>query len=941
MVHHAVCTLLLLTCLAGFSASETELGGAVEETSYGPSSVGISGVDVVTVGIPYGFECYADCYPTCQYTWTRGNVTTQGPELDLQLLHIMPPQTLTCTVVNPASGKSVSVHKTLQVTAGPSNLQISGPAFLTSGIGHNFTCSAYCYPSCSYSWSVVLDEETYSTAQGNTISVTPPTTTVTSETLICQAQDTVSHLFASTSLFLWVASSSDIIITGDSAVVMGQQYSYICSATCIPSCRFTWRYNGKTFMGDEIQIPILHQGQMPKYANHLEITFSDYSKTEPLTCEATNTISQAVISTTMTLTVEDPFTVSPASQAQPVSGKSFSLQCVGSQNPASITWLKDAGPMPASERVHFSPGNVTMTFSPVLQADDGLYQCVVTEGQTPIQSIGYKMQVNYGPSSVTISGVDVVTVGVLYSFQCSASCYPTCQFTWTRGNVTSQGSELSLQLKELQPTQNLSCTAFNPTTGISVTVQKTLRMTAGPSNIQISGPAFLEAGVASIFTCSAYCYPSCSYSWTVLDKDTYSTAQGNTISVTPPATAVSSETLICEAWDTVPHLNISKSLLVQVASLSDIIITGDSAVVMGKQYKFTCSATCNPSCEFTWKYMGKIVREEVANSDSYLEITFSDYSKTESLTCEVTNMLSNATITTTKNLTVIDPFSVRPSSQAPPVAGEPFSLQCVGTQDPASITWLKNNQQILASERVHFSADNATVTFSPVLQADGGLYQCLVIEGGNQTLYYDSVEIVEEGGAPILSVGYVMQVNYGPGEVLIVKPNKEPVGQEMFAMDGSTTELQCLTDCFPVCSTTWFYRGGLLSRNASISFTPVTPPYETALTCVAFNSVTKRNRTAATTVVVPDGPKAVIISGPGSLEVGVPASFTCSAECTPSCSFTWTLYGKTVTGSGIDITVNRYVSQESISCQAENTYTGKMATFNETLSVSDPHWCGC
>lgn len=93
------------------------------------------------------------------------------------------------------------------------------------------------------------------------------------------------------------------------------------------------------------------------------------------------------------------------------------------------------------------------------------------------------------------------------------------------------------------------------------------------------------------------------------------------------------------------------------------------------------------------------------------------------------------------------------------MAGEPFSLQCVGTQDPASITWLKNNQQILASERVHFSADNATVTFSPVLQADGGLYQCLVVEGGNQTLYYDSVEIVEEGGAPILSVGYVMQVN--------------------------------------------------------------------------------------------------------------------------------------------------------------------------------------
>lgn len=87
--------------------------------------------------------------------------------------------------------------------------------------------------------------------------------------------------------------------------------------------------------------------------------------------------------------------------------------------------------------------------------------------------------------------------------------------------------------------------------------------------------------------------------------------------------------------------------------------------------------------------------------------------------------------------------------------------------------------------------------------------------------------------------------------MLIVKPNKEPVGEEMFTMDGSMTELQCLTDCFPICITTWFYRGRLLSRNASILFTPVTPPYETALTCVAFNSVTKRNRTAETTVVVP------------------------------------------------------------------------------------------
>ncbi|XP_022625950.1 carcinoembryonic antigen-related cell adhesion molecule 20-like, partial [Seriola dumerili] len=207
-----------------------------------------------------------------------------------------------------------------------------------------------------------------------------------------------------------------------------------------------------------------------------------------------------------------------------------------------------------------------MSFSPLLQTDDGLYQCVVAEGELPIQSVSYKMQVNYGPSSVVISEVDIVTVGKLYVFQCSASCYPTCKFTWTCGNVTSWGPELSLQVGELHPTQNLTCTAVNPATGMSVTAQKTLQVTAGPSNVQISGPAFMTAGVASNFTCSADCYPSCSYTWTVASgEENLSTAKGNTISVTPPPGTVISETLVCKAEDTVTLLSSSSSLHLWVA----------------------------------------------------------------------------------------------------------------------------------------------------------------------------------------------------------------------------------------------------------------------------------------------------------------------------------------------------------------------------------------
>lgn len=104
-------------------------------------------------------------------------------------------------------------------------------------------------------------------------------------------------------------------------------------------------------------------------------------------------------------------------------------------------------------------------------------------------------------------------------------------------------------------------------------------------------------------------------------------------------------------------------------------------------------------------------------------------------------------------------ISVRPSSGVVPIAGKPFSLQCHGPEDAASITWLKNKQPLSADAgRVRFSPDNSSVTFSPLLRTDGGTYQCSVLEAGNVTQRNDS-QLEVEAGAPILSVGYTLQVN--------------------------------------------------------------------------------------------------------------------------------------------------------------------------------------
>lgn len=86
-------------------------------------------------------------------------------------------------------------------------------------------------------------------------------------------------------------------------MTMGQKYIFTCSALCVPPCVFTWKYMGKTFKGQQIQLPILNEGNKTKSENKLEMTFNDYSKTEPLICEARNTASNVTMSATMNLTV--------------------------------------------------------------------------------------------------------------------------------------------------------------------------------------------------------------------------------------------------------------------------------------------------------------------------------------------------------------------------------------------------------------------------------------------------------------------------------------------------------------------------------------------------------------------------------------------------------------------------------------------------------------
>ena len=77
-----------------------------------------------------------------------------------------------------------------------------------------------------------------------------------------------------------------------------------------------------------------------------------------------------------------------------MAGQTYSLQCVGTQNPASIAWLQNGLPLPVSDRLVLSQDNTLLTFSPLMESDTGTYKCVVNVEIGAIKSLGYRIQVN-------------------------------------------------------------------------------------------------------------------------------------------------------------------------------------------------------------------------------------------------------------------------------------------------------------------------------------------------------------------------------------------------------------------------------------------------------------------------------------------------------------------------------------------------------------------
>ncbi|KAK1155282.1 carcinoembryonic antigen-related cell adhesion molecule 5-like [Acipenser oxyrinchus oxyrinchus] len=178
------------------------------------------------------------------------------------------------------------------------------------------------------------------------------------------------------------------------------------------------------------------------------------------------------------------------SLAQPIAIQALKLTCevLGSQTVSSRLWLKDGQPLSTSDRITLSVDKSTVSFNPVLQSDNGEYQCKASNPVSEETSAVYRLEVNYGPEQASLTGPDQAVLNSSVTFTCSAQSLPPCNHTWYfNGTETAQGSQYKIASVSNADRGSYTCVAWNSVTGRNTSAVKEFTVTEA-HNIQYTDP---------------------------------------------------------------------------------------------------------------------------------------------------------------------------------------------------------------------------------------------------------------------------------------------------------------------------------------------------------------------------------------------------------------------------------------------------------------------
>ncbi|XP_071173994.1 matrix-remodeling-associated protein 5-like isoform X3 [Mytilus edulis] len=366
-----------------------------------------------------------------------------------------------------------------------------------------------------------------------------------------------------------------------------------------------------------------------------------------------------------------------------------------------------------------------------------------------------------------------------------------------------------------------------------------------------------ENATLQSITCTAKCWPECSFKWTGPNNFIYNGTQLRLSNIQKK----SSGQYQCQATNVV-GTNYSNffSIRVQHSPNQVSLLPAYTTYTRneGDSLNVTCVALCEPACNFEWTFPN-----DTKHNSSNLQIDSLQRTNGGQYTCRASNnfgfKISDITVTINFGPREISlsPSDSNYTKKEGDVLG---SIVCSADCYPAcSFTWTYPD----GTKR-----NSSSLYIYPLQKNHDGLYKC---KGSNYVGYKEK--------------NITVTVTYSPDEILLL-----PSITNYTKKEGDLIRVECSAVCEPACDFEWTYPNKTKQNIKILQIESLQGTDDGIYTCRAYNMIGYKE--SAFVVTINYDPKSIFLSPSDSnytKKVGdTLGSIVCSADCNPACSFTWT-----------------------------------------------------
>ncbi|XP_050787084.1 basement membrane-specific heparan sulfate proteoglycan core protein isoform X2 [Gopherus flavomarginatus] len=746
------------------------------------------------------------------------------------------------------------------------------------------------------------------------------------------------------------------IESSSSAVTEGQSLDLKCLVTGQSPATVMWYKRGGS-------LPEGHQVS----GSHLRLVRVSVADSGEYVCRVSTSagIQEASIIVTIYRATGSPYSsgIEPpvrieSSSSSISEGQTLDLQClVTGQAPATITWYKRGGSLPASHQVSGS----YLRIPQVLAADAGEYVCRVSTGTmvqeasviVTISSTGSSYSSGMRPPIWIEQSSSSVTEGQTLDLKCLVTGQTPATVTWYKrgGSLPADhqlsGSHLRLVQVSAADSGEYVCRAGTKEASVLVTIQQSSRISypsgvIPPVRIESSSSSVAEGQTLDL-NCLVAGQVQPRVTWHKRGGSLPASHQvsGSRLRI-PQVSAADSGEYICRVSTGAITQETSLIVTIQGGAGSSYslgvtppvrIETSSASIAEGQTLDLNCMVAGQAQPRITWYRREGSLPASSQVSGSRLRIPQVSAADSGEYICHV----SNGAGPLEASVIVTIPHSagfLYPSGMAPPVQiesssssiaeGQTLDLNClVAGQAQPRVMWYKRGGSLPASHQV----SGSRLRIPQVSAADSGEYVCRVSTGAI-TQEAALVITIEDSTGPSYSSGMAPPIRIESSSSSIA--------------EGQTLELQCLVAGQAPATVTWYKRGGSLPASHQVSGSRLRLVQVSAADSgeyVCRVSTSAGPREASITVSVPSGTSSsyrlqspIISIEPHSTAVrqGEDATFKCRIHGgARPINITWKMAPKqhlqdnvkiSPNGSVITISRARPSNQGAYRCVASNRY---------------------